>query len=86
MLKRKSFAVLQDWINSDYGLLIDGARQIGKTYLIEEFLKSKDIDFVEINLLTNLEAVKTLSKSSNWNDFILRLSCKSSYIKSNFNI
>ena len=39
MLERAAYSTLTDWKqnNRNKALLIDGARQIGKTYLIEHF-------------------------------------------------
>ncbi|MBP5706286.1 MAG: TniB family NTP-binding protein [Spirochaetales bacterium] len=41
MLKRKFYNVLLDWKNNKRNecLLVNGARQIGKTYIIEQFGK-----------------------------------------------
>ena len=50
MLKRKAEKVLLDWLDSNDALLITGARQVGKSYLVREFLKDKFDHFVEINL------------------------------------
>ena len=62
---------LQDWIeNSSKALLIYGARQVGKTYLIREMLKRNNISFCEYNLiersdiLTFLEQADTVSEIS----------------------
>ena len=43
MLFRKAYKNINNWYNSSNKkvLLIDGTRQIGKTYLIREFLKEK---------------------------------------------
>ncbi len=50
-----------EWLSLDKStaLLVDGARQIGKSYLIREFGKTRFKDFVEINLRIN-ERAKTL--------------------------
>ena len=51
MLKRKMYEQLLRW-KSNKGkecLLIKGARQVGKTYLVREFAKSEYESFVEIN-------------------------------------
>ncbi len=51
MLKRKMYDVLLAWKNADKKecLLIKGARQVGKTYLVREFAKNEYESFVEIN-------------------------------------
>ena len=53
MLKRKMYRFLLDW-KSRKGrecLLIKGARQIGKTFIVEEFGKKEYESFIEINFL-----------------------------------
>ncbi|MBO4886696.1 MAG: ATP-binding protein [Firmicutes bacterium] len=53
MLKRKVYQILLDW-KANKGkecLLIKGARQIGKTYIVEEFGKREYKSFIEINFL-----------------------------------
>ncbi len=52
MLKRKIYSTLVSWKNNKDKkecLLIKGARQVGKTYLIREFAKNEYESFVEIN-------------------------------------
>lgn len=73
MLRRKIEKTLNQWLNTDYGLLIDGARQIGKTFSIHQFISNNFNNVIEINLLENLNAVEVLSKSENADDFMLRL-------------
>lgn len=74
MLRRKIEKTLLEWLNSDYGLLIDGARQIGKTFIIHHFLNEHFENVIEINLLENRKSVEVLSKSIDSKDFMLRLS------------
>ena len=52
MLYRKVKESIEAWI--DYGkdaLLVTGARQVGKSFIIRETLKEKNKDFVEINFI-----------------------------------
>ncbi len=69
MLKRKITSEIEDWHqNGTTGLLIDGARQIGKTTVIEEYLTSHQLNYIEFNLLSNklaLEAFNTASDEKN---------------------
>ena len=74
MLKRKMEARLASWKETEYGLLIDGARQTGKTYIIRDFLKKNFDNAVEINLIESRNAVRVLSGAVNADDFMLRLS------------
>ena len=53
MLKRKMYQFLTDWKSAKGKecLLIKGARQIGKTFIVEEFGRNEYQSFVEINFL-----------------------------------
>ena len=56
-MKRKIYKDLVDW--KDRGmkkaLMVIGARQVGKTYIIEEFCKNEFENYVPINLLDHPE-------------------------------
>lgn len=52
MLYRDKSRQIKKWIQSGQNvLLVDGARQVGKTYLIEQCLQSGGCDYLEINFL-----------------------------------
>ena len=57
MLKRKMYEKLLDWKNNrgQHCLLIKGARQVGKTYIVREFGKAEYESFIEINFLEHPE-------------------------------
>ncbi len=75
MLERKISSSINDWfINSHSGLLIDGARQIGKTTIIEAFLKSNNLNYLEFNLLENKLALEAFNTSIDEKQLLLRLS------------
>ncbi len=79
MLERKITKQIQDWYkNSSSALLIDGARQIGKTTIIEEFLKENKIDYLELNLIENKLALEAFNTSDNAEQLLLRISSLSS--------
>lgn len=60
MLYRKIKTKIQEWIiNGKQPLLIDGARQVGKTTIIRDSLKS--VDFVEFNLVQEPEFLSMLN-------------------------
>jgi hypothetical protein len=64
MLYRKFCEVLEGWYKKDkkLALLIDGARQIGKTTLIRQFAKAHyGSNFVEINFITTPSAKEIFS-------------------------
>lgn len=55
MIKRKMYDYLLDWKKNKgkEALLIKGARQVGKTFLVREFGKNEYESFIEINFLKN---------------------------------
>lgn len=57
MLKRKAYQKLVEWKNTHRNncLMVKGARQVGKTYLVREFGKKEYKSFVEINFIKNQE-------------------------------
>lgn len=63
MLFRKAMSELLKWKADPLkrALLVTGARQIGKTYLVREFAKANYDNFVEINFVTNESAQKIFS-------------------------
>ncbi len=76
MLERKITKSIEHWYksNTQTGLLIDGARQIGKTTIIREFLNSNKINFIEINLLEDSLARNAFDSSTSEEQLLLRLS------------
>lgn len=75
MLHRKIEKKIIDWINnSKKALLIDGARQVGKTYIIRNVLESEGCEYIEFNLLKTPELVDLLAKSETVEDMIANLS------------
>ena len=76
MLQRKVYNDLISWKNSNSknALLITGARQIGKTYIIREFLKSNSKSYVEFNLFENELAKEAFETSKTAKEFILKIS------------
>lgn len=57
MLKRKIYDALLEWKNNKERecLLVQGARQIGKTFIIEEFGKKNYADYIYLNFYQNPE-------------------------------
>lgn len=75
MLHRKIERKISDWIkNSTKALLIDGARQVGKTYIIKKTLEEEGCEYIEFNLLENQSLAELLSKSETVDDMIANLS------------
>ena len=65
--------LVEHFKNSKTALLIEGARQIGKTYSIREFGK-KFKTFIEINFVEQPEAVSLFKDLSSTKDLLARLS------------
>ena len=59
-MKRKIYQELLDWKKTGMKkpLMIIGARQIGKTYIVNEFCNNEFDNYVYINLLEHSEIVK----------------------------
>lgn len=75
MLFRKRINDFIDWKNNENtALLVKGARQVGKTHLIEEFIKNEFDNFIEIDFTKDLNALDYLLEMKNYDDFINRLS------------
>ena len=57
MLKRKAYQKLIEWKNTHQKdcLMVKGARQVGKTYLVREFGKKEYGSFLEMNFIENPE-------------------------------
>ena len=72
-LKRKIEKELNNWLNTKTGLLVDGARQVGKTFSLKEFASNNFDVFVYINLIENQSALNVLKMSADSQDFIFRL-------------
>ena len=76
MLERHVWNDFIEWKGrgASRGLLVTGARQVGKTYLIREFAKRNYENLAEINLLESKKAVTILDSAENAEDFFSRLS------------
>ena len=75
MIKRKIEARIRSFYNNNKkALLITGARQVGKTYIIRAFGKSAFESFVEINFLENRTAQTLFENATSSADILLRIS------------
>lgn len=72
---RKALEVLKKWKGKPdkKALLVTGARQIGKTYLIRKFAKEEYEHFAEINFITRPTAEKIFSGDLNADTIIMNL-------------
>ena len=76
MLFRKIQAYIEDYFNSDSNkvLLIEGARQIGKTYIIRHVGKKMFENFIEINMVQDFDGEKLFANAKTVDDFYLQVS------------
>lgn len=82
MLWRKAQKEILDWIVNDHkALMITGARQIGKTYIIRNTLIEEKCDFVEFNLIDQPELVGLFNgiTKGNCKSFLERLTIATSH-------
>lgn len=79
MLKRKAIEQIESWANSktNQGLLVTGARQVGKTTAVREFARNRYDVFVEINFLETPSAVDIIASARDTDDLMLRISALS---------
>lgn len=76
MLKRKIESLIEQHLNSGSGriLLIDGARQVGKTFIIRHVGKKLFPNFIELNMLEDSVGSKLFENAATTEDFYLRVS------------
>lgn len=63
MIQRDAYSSLRDWKDNSRGkaLLVDGARQVGKTFLVEEFARCEFEDYVKIDFVKDDVAAAALA-------------------------
>lgn len=76
MIFRKITKELEDWnaLRSKEALLIDGARQVGKTFIIREFARQHFKSVVELNFLKNRKLKKLFAEVADEQEVLTRLS------------
>lgn len=76
MLYRKISAYLEDYLKAktDKILVLEGARQVGKSYIIRELGKRLYKNFVEINFVADAEGPQVFKNIHTTEDFYLSLS------------
>lgn len=76
MLNRRIYNRIERFFASGQksALMITGARQVGKTYIIREFARKHFKYVIEINFLENRDAVRLFENAKNSEDILLRLS------------
>lgn len=76
MLYRKIESLIEEHLKSDSKkiLLIDGARQVGKTYIIRYIGQKLFENFIEINMVEDIEGDKLFVNTKTVEDFYLQIS------------
>lgn len=74
-LRRKARGVLEEWYRTrtTQALLVTGARQVGKTYLVRQFAAEHWDHVVEINFFENDDARRAVEGATNSRELFLRL-------------
>lgn len=78
MLYRKIESLIEEHLKSDSKkiLLIDGARQIGKTYIINHVGKKLFENYIEINMIADSLGDRLFENTKTVEDFYLQVSIK----------
>lgn len=76
MLERKAIRAMEYWKahKTQQALLVDGARQVGKTYLIREFARQNYGHLAEINFYEDKLAAEAVSSAQNAEELFVRIS------------
>ena len=74
-MKRKIYNELIKWKKEDINtpLMVVGARQMGKTYTIDEFCKNEFTNYIYINLLNNKEIIEIFKENINTEEKIKKM-------------
>lgn len=80
MLERDAYRSLLDWKSSGQGqaLLVTGARQIGKTFLIDEFGRREFDSVIKVDFINDPRALRLFGNAGSAQDLIERLTLRAS--------
>ena len=71
---RKDSVIIEEWIeNSNKALLVTGARQIGKTWLIRDEIKKSGYTKFEVNFIDQPDMVEYLNANMSAEEFLIKL-------------
>ena len=71
---RKDSVTIEEWIkNSNKALLVTGARQIGKTWLIRDEIKKSGYTKFEVNFIDQPDMVEYLNANMSAEEFLIKL-------------
>ncbi len=71
--EEKSGKKLDEWLKKDDALLILGARQVGKSYLVREWGRSHFKSFIEINLYEKPGWIPVIEEAKGADDLLFRI-------------
>ena len=76
MFYRKISTIINEYFDDDNDkiLCIDGARQIGKSYIIRELASKRYDNYIELNMADDKVGDKRFENIKNINDFYLQVS------------
>lgn len=75
MLQRKIEKQILNWLENDTkALLVEGARQVGKTYIIRKCLENAKKEYIEFNLIKQPQIVALFNSVESTDDLIVNLS------------
>ena len=76
MLRRKIQQTLKEYFSTDRNkiLIIDGARQVGKSYIVRHEGRAAFPNFVEINMIDDRDGARVFADVKGTEDFYVRLS------------
>lgn len=73
-MERKIYKQLLDWKkNENKPLIVMGARQVGKTYIIENFCRNEFLDYAEINLFERKDIIELYKSNISSDEKFLKL-------------
>ncbi len=75
MLERSAKKNILAWMKrGKSALLVSGARQVGKTWLIRQCLQEEQVDYLELNLIQDPDVIPVLAACKNVDDLVINLS------------
>ena len=76
MLKRKIYKQIDDFYKrqKNKALMITGARQVGKSYIIEKYAKENYASYIRIDFIENPEYINIFDNITSTADILLKLS------------
>ena len=80
MLERKISKRLLEWKSTKHnqGLLVTGARQVGKTFAIERFAREQYASSIKIDFVEQPDAVGIIAGARNLDDLVMRITALAS--------